>query len=298
MPPGASVAHNLPTSRGTIDRRRPVLRRVVTRFAAGLLLAPILGCLSPGAAPSCGSGGPQVRTPAGALWPNEPAGLPLLSDEPFNTLTENGWRTVQRQRTNGSGVVVARDSTAPVSPPGVLQFAYAVGFPGGYSPAAVFYDPATATRDTYFAFWWKPSAPWQNNSPSSVNKIAFLLTASGATIYIMMFGDNGAYTVQVEPEFPDDVRRLAPNAAATPVVLGAWHRIEWHVRYNTTPALRNGLAEWWLDGVLQGRYTDLQMPGDAGFREYQLAPTWGGMGGTKAETDCFWYDHARVGGAP
>ena len=53
-----------------------------------------------------------------------------------------------------------------------------------------------------------------------------------------------------------------------------------------------------MDGVLQGSYADLQTPGDAGFSEYQLAPTWGGLYSTKTETDYYWFDHARISRGP
>jgi hypothetical protein len=49
-----------------------------------------------------------------------------------------------------------------------------------------------------------------------------------------------------------------------------------------------------LDGELQGSYTDLQMPADAGFVEYDFSPTWGGAGGAKTETDFFWFDHVHI----
>jgi hypothetical protein len=78
------------------------------------------------------------------------------------------------------------------------------------------------------------------------------------------------------------------------VTLGVWHRIEWYARYSSTDSTRDGETRWWLDGVLQGAYTDLQSPADAGFKEFQLAPTWGGVGGTKDERDFFCYDHTYI----
>jgi len=45
---------------------------------------------------------------------------------------------------------------------------------------------------------------------------------------------------------------------------------------------------------LDGAYTNLQMPADAGFVEYDFAPIWGGVGGSKSETDFFWFDHAHI----
>lgn len=236
-----------------------------------------------------------LQPPAPRAWPNEPPGFMVVSDEPFDALTEHGWKGLQRQATNGSGLFLETDPSAPLSPPNVLAFRFAAGFRAGSEPGVEFYAVAPPVRETYYGFWWKPSKPWQNNAASGVNKIAFLLPwVSQGAIYIMMFSEGTGYTIQVEPEFAADTRRLAPNVAATPVMLGTWHRIEWYVKYSTTATSRDGMTRWWLDGVLQGRYTDLQMPADAGFIEYQLAPTWGGVQGSKLETDTYWFDHARI----
>jgi hypothetical protein len=297
-------------------------RRVSHWGCVVVVVGPILGCLMPAATPSCGAGSTRwlvsavrQRAPVGqsprpipagvfqgggisgdgSLWPNEPAGLTVVSDGPFTVLNGNGWGGQRRQTTNGSGLSLTRDSTAPLSPSTVLTFTYAVGYQGGSEPGVEFYHLPTPTPETYFGFWWKPSNPWQSH-PSGVNKIAFLFpfTSGAGSMYIMMFFDGTTYTTEVVTSFPGETRRLAPNATATPIGLGAWHRIEWYARYSATPTSRDGVTRWWLDGVLQGAYTDLQLPADAGFAEYTIAPTWGGVGYTKTETDCYWYHHAHV----
>jgi hypothetical protein len=207
--------------------------------------------------------------------------MTLVSDTPLSALVGGGWQLVQRQQTNGSGV----------SPPSVLEFRYAIGYVGGSEPGAAYYNPSPAIQETYFSFRWKPSNPWQNHQGSNVNKLAFLFPTSGNPIYIMMYDEGGIYYINVEPEFSGDTRRLPPNKAVTPVVLGAWHLVEWYVKYG---ANKTGITRWWLDGVLQGEYLDLGTPADAGFSEYQLAPTWGGLGGTKSELDYHRYDHVRI----
>lgn len=261
-----------------------------------LLSVLAAGSCRPAARVMCGPPAAPVPRPA-RLWPNAPAGLPLLSDEPFSALDADGWRVTRRETGHGSDVALATDSSAPVSPPGVLEFTYGVGFPGGYEPGVAAYDPAPPVRDAYFGLWWKPSDPWQNHAGSGVNKIAFLYAGQGlGDIALIMFRAESAYTIQVVPEFPKDVRRLAPNVAATPVSLGAWHQLEWHVRYAGPDTSAAGLVEWWLDGALQGRYADLRTPGGAGFTEFQIAPTWGGMGGVKTENDHICVDQAEVRG--
>ena len=283
-----------------IDRLAPIARAaVLATAAAGCLDSPIDpcggACTPPPPPPSCGLSTPLVAPDS--LWLHQPAGYTVVSDEPFNTLGGDGWQVAQRRTINGSGVELASDSMAPVSPESVLRFTYGVGFPAGYEPGVAAYDLATPAKGAFFGFWWKPSNPWQNNTDSGVNKIAFLLTSQTAAhgdAVIMMFSTGGAYTIQVQPEFPRDTRRLTPNVIATPVLLGAWHKIEWFAQFSSDSVTPNGVTAWWLDGVLQGRYDNLVMPNDPGFREYQLAPTWGGVVGTKTETDFFCYDHARL----
>jgi hypothetical protein len=240
---------------------------------------------------------------AADIWPNAPPGFQNVSSEGFNALTEDGWATLQRDTTNGSGASIASDVAAPVSPPNVLQYTFGTGFQGGHTPGVTYYDLAVPVKETYFGFWWKPSDPWQNHVASGVNKLGFLLTRATATdggIVIIMFSSGGPYTVQVITEFPPsgDIRRLPPNLAATPVTLGVWHRVEWYVKYSSTPTTPDGATRWWLDGVPQASYSDLKMPADSGFSEYQLAPTWGGTGGTKIERDFFCYDHAYISSPP
>jgi len=74
---------------------------------------------------------------------------------------------------------------------------------------------------------------------------------------------------------------------ATAVTLGVWHRLEWHAN------VRTGLLEWWLDGILQGRHTDVMNVYD--FDVFKLSPTWGGNSGArKRETDHYWFDHIHL----
>jgi len=93
--------------------------------------------------------------------------------------------------------------------------------------------------------------------------------------------------LHVLPEYPGDFRWRRPNASATTVMLGQWHRVEWHANAAT------GTLEWWLDGVLQGRHDDVTNARP--FDMFQFSPTWGGnTGARKRETDHYWFDHVRL----
>ena len=229
--------------------------------------------------------------PRDVAWLHQPPGFRVMVDEPFDALDENGWQGAQRQTTNGSGLSLEVDAAAPFSPSGVLSFKYASGFQGGSEPGVKYYAPPAPVRETYFGFWWKASNPWEDH-PSHVNTIADLFAETSGVIFIQLDGSNN--TIDVVPEFDNDTRILTANVQATPVVLGTWHKIEWYLKYSSSASGRDGVTRWWLDGVLQGEYTNLQMPEDAGFVEYDFSPTWGGAGGVKTQTDFFWIDHAYI----
>src|SRR2546425_13301908 len=83
-------------------------------------------------------------------------------------------------------------------------------------------------------------------------------------------------------------RNLPPNVSPVALTLGVWHRLEFHIDPSAN------LAEWWIDGTLSGRYTDVSFAA-ATLDQIKLSPTWGGnTGQVKAETDYFWYDHVHL----
>ena len=227
-------------------------------------------------------------------WPNEPVGLTVLTDWAEDAVVGGGWRNAYPVSLAKGYVSIVRDGTARWSPPNVLQFFYPIGFPTGVAPATVYYDMA-ATKELYAGFWWKASNPWQDNAAG--NKIAFMFAQSGdGQMFIMMNGVGAPRHLVVTTEFPGDNRNLWPNVSNPDVTLGVWHRIEWSAKYSTTGSSRDGIVQWWLDGVRVGSYTDVQLPGDAGFLDFQFSPTFGGTGPVKTENDYYWVDHVHVSG--
>ena len=267
------------------------------------LLALIAGCSPAGAPPA-----PAAR------WPNEPSGMRVVADWGFDQAPPQsgdvpipgspGWSVVYGlppDAAHGS-VQLAADPAAPSSAPAVYDVIYPAGMVEGLAPTTVYYPRSSygirrlwrrvfgereglASSDVYVGLWWKPSAPF-DLGPNG-NKIAFLFNGGGATggqQFLILLPDG---RLHVLPEYPGDFRWRHPNAGGTVVALGAWHRIEWHSN------VRTGALEWWLDGVLQGRYTDVTNAYD--FDVFKLSPTWGGnTGARKRETDHYWFDHVRL----
>jgi hypothetical protein len=264
----------------------------VVAFRGNLNVNAVFGALSNVAGDTTTGSTP----PPGGAWPNEPAGLTVRTDWGLDQVLPTagdvpipgspGWHVVYGfvpGPANGWAQLVA-DPTAPFSTTSVYDFVYPQGMVEGTAPATVYY-PNLGTREVYVGFWWKPSAPF-DFGPNG-NKIAFLFNSGGGAggqQFIILLPDG---RLHVLPEYPGDYRWRDPNVTSTVVTLGQWHRVEWYCN------LATGALQWWLDGVLQGSYSDVSN-GHA-FDMFQFSPTWGGNSGAqKRETDHYWFDHLHL----
>lgn len=233
---------------------------------------------------------------AASAWPNEPAGLTLRTDWGMDQVVptsgdvpivgSGGWNVVGNAPVGSSAgwTALVSDPAAPFSPSNVYDFVYPAGMVEGSAPSTVYYAGLGAT-EVYMGFWWKPSSPFDYGPDG--NKIAFLFNGGGGAggqQFMILLPDG---RLHVLPEYPGDFRWRDPNVNATFVTLGAWHRIEWYSNRSS------GAMKWWLDGVLQGSYTDVV--NSFAFDMFQFSPTWGGnIGARKAETDHYWFDHVHL----
>jgi hypothetical protein len=275
------------------------------------LVTALLAGTSTITATSEGMSGPAGLTvtalppPPSGSWPHEPSGFSLISDYGFGDpvpvsynplgLGTSGWNVQWNSLGNGSGI---SDPGAPFSAPGVYQVKYPTGFADGTAPSTVEYDFASRPTELYWGFWWKPSNPFQSDA-SGVNKIAFVFTPSGNTDLLYFDLSPNPWRIRCMDDLyagggPDAGKRDEPNVATTVIALGQWHRIEIYVKYSTG-SNADGIVQWWVDGVLNGSYSNLKMVQDGGFNHVQLSPTYGGNGGdVKSETDYFWFDHTHL----
>jgi hypothetical protein len=228
---------------------------------------------------------------------NQPPGLETLTDWALDEDPPEdgdvpipdalGWSIVEAHPVDHAGGWVQRidDDSAPCSPTSVYDFVYPKGMVEGTAPATVYYR--LTADEVYALFWWKPSSPF-DTGPNG-NKIAFLFNGGGAAggqQFLILMPDK---RLHVLPEYPGDFRWRPPNVKDTRVELGVWHRVEWYANRLT------GSVQWSLDGVVQGRYTDVRNAHP--FDMFQLSPTWGGNSGwKKRQTDHFWFDHVYLSG--
>lgn len=248
-----------------------------------------------------------VSTICGATWPNQPAGSTLLSDFDFSAKTGSGWTKVY------DGGAIVNDPTAPVSPPGVLQYTW--NHSAGYGDVSNtnFFFPGGADN-YYIGFWWKPSNPftgWQ----TSQNKINLIRNEPDGHIYLLMSGPQAgnAYVLNFTTTWRSysgvsnshlagggtwcdaaGICNVFPNAGSGTVTLGAWQLLEYYIQRSTTVTSRNGILRWWLNGKLAGNYTNINTPRSL-FSEVQFAPVWDAMETRYPNAvDRHWFDHVHV----
>lgn len=266
----------------------------ITRTVTFIAAVAIGACQHP-AAPTAPGDVPGTASTR-ASWPNEPAGLRLVSEwgldsslPPLGDVPipgSNGWRVVGGGATNSSRgwLQLATDSGGPASAPHVFDFVYPEGMVEGDAPSTV-YRNNFSTRAMYVGFWWKTSAPF-DRGPNG-NKIAFMFNGGGdggGQTYMTLHPDG---RLHVLPEYPGDFRWRDPLSSAVVVTPGVWHLVEWYAD------LSDGTLRWWLDGSLQGGHRDVGNRHD--FDMFQFSPTWGGnTGARKRQTDHYWFDHVRL----
>lgn len=234
-----------------------------------------------------------LPTPAPALWPNEPAGLTVMTDQPWDELSSLGWRHADRMATSR----IASDPTAPMSPANVLEHVFPVGYSGGAAPAVDYYSlyQLPESRELFIGLWFKVSAPWQGSGNGS-NVLSYLFLEGGGVIAVPMYGPrDGPFDIRVNEGWSGGTL-LSPNVGTGQVTVGEWHRLELHLRYDGAAGAGDGVIQWWLDGELVGDYRNRSFPVSEGFLEYDVAPNWGGVGEAKTEADYIRYDHTFISG--
>lgn len=238
---------------------------------------------------------------------NEPAGT-LLTEWSFASASyPTDW--------NGdSPPTLVDDAAAPESPPKVAQATYPVGFEGGTGPVRWWYTGVPwQTWELYEAWTWKCSDPWYTHpagdkthftvseaggwTQTVILKSTESISAPSSTvplqwqIYYPQLADNS----HISPIYGSQPGTLyfLPNMSNPPVTKNSWHRVEHRCKVSTSATSRDGEVWLWIDGALVIYHANVNYP-RASIVEWQIAPTWGGVGEVKPGTDYFWYDHVRL----
>jgi hypothetical protein len=216
-----------------------------------------------------------VNNPLGGTWPNEPAGFVTLNDQPWNALTGNGWSYLRRSSSKDDTIVT--DATAPFSPLNALRIDFTTDMPRDSEPS-VHWMSLPGVKEIYTAWWMKVSPNW-TCSPAGCGKMTFLYgSGGGVNVYTTILNPSDSvqgppFRVGLKPQWGGYNLNFNPNVTTTLIDAGEWHRIEFYYKWETTPgASGDGIFRWWVDGVLNGNYTNVHYPADS-FIELDYAPT-------------------------
>lgn len=236
-------------------------------------------------ATSEGKSGQATITVGSAPVTNEPPGMTMFTDRPFNcqkpTECESDWNFV------GNFKVVS-DATAPRSPQNVGEITFVAGFVGGSGPASV-YPRSSSAKTMYISTYMKFSSNFQNHS-TGINKVIHFYINGINRIFFQARGPSLAPSFglqQLAAPYSNTIGHtgtavhLVPNVVPNAVMnRGQWHHIE-IVLVANTPGVADGSVQIFLDRtkVLDNSGIMFAAAGGNGRWEgINLNPTWGGSG--------------------
>ena len=211
---------------------------------------------------------------------NEPSGFTQLTDRAWDTLrytfTAGQWRDA-----NDTDYTLVVESSAPMSPTGVGQMSYPLGFQGGYAPAwADLGIESAGDSSVYVSFWFKLSSNWQGHK-SGVNKVGYAWIHDNPAVYFNAYGaDSAALVPRLGLQGTlGGALNLVPNVDTTiTLTRGAWHHWEALLVANTGSNY-DGEAHWWVDGTKVGEYSNVGYGSATQAKVWQtltFRPIWGG----------------------
>lgn len=228
---------------------------------------------------------------AEAQWTNEPAGANVLLDCGFNHPTCNGslqdpYNTANTLPSPPSAntLSVVTDTSAPMSPSNVLRSQGNAST--GTGGTELHYIAPSPIKEVYVGFWWRTNPEFTGNQVNA-NKTFFIRGTQG--------GQNGVFYLRSNPgqskflywstQLPynlnqcfgaPDQDHCYPNVSTTAIIPGTWYKVEVYMKASTCPTCRDGAVRWWINGVLNGNYSNFAY--GPLVNEWVWSETWDGAG--------------------
>lgn len=203
---------------------------------------------------------------------HEPPRFTPLSDQPWNTLTGNGWSYLRRASSEDDDIVV--DDTAPISPQRVLRIVFTPDMGKDREPS-VHWMRLPNAEELYSAWSIRLSTNW-TPSPAGGGKMTFLHVQPDGLgqVYSGVFGSKAPHHVSINTEWePYGQKIWDPNVTTTAIEYGRWYVIEWYAKWPAAGSTE-GTFRWWVNGTLNGDYDHVAFPlGGIGFAQFEFAPT-------------------------
>lgn len=223
--------------------------------------------------------------------PNKPANAATLATVHFNTSDGEGqlWEIYP-----GAGQIQSPSGAEGTASASILSAGASTGGQQTIWPKSGSQQPLT---NTYVCFRWKMNA--QFVGITTANKLVFVAAqdftygratnnayfgvrpintsnypVSAMPMY-MFFGHNSANLDNSHTCALDLGLECTPNVASTPLYADTWYTVEIHSIASSSLTARNGTVKWWINGVLNGSYTNLNY-GDGIINQFQINHTWDG----------------------
>jgi hypothetical protein len=175
----------------------------------------------------------------------------------------------------GANISVTQDAGAPKSPPNLLRVSYPTGFTAGEQPCKLWF---TAGQSAVFCTYWIRYDPTFEGHSSGVNKQMFILASNGNPFYsaAMFTGQSATCTYDAQLEIMTPSFVWANNLGGVSVQKAQWNRVSWFA--DRRPSAGSQIFRMWTNGTMTANRTNCTYAQP--LQEFQIAPTWGGIGGT------------------
>ena len=217
--------------------------------------------------------------------PNKPASATTLATVHFNTSDGEGqlWEIYpgagQIQSIAGAEGTVSASILSPGQSSGGQQTIWPK--PGNQQPL----------NNIYVCFRWKMNA--QFVGIRTANKLVFVAAQDWTygkqggngffglgqvggyppTSFFMYFGHNSGNLDNSHACSADLGLGCNPNIATTSIVPDTWYTVEAYIISSSSTTSRNGTLKWWINGTLNGQYTNLNYI-DGITNQFQINHTW------------------------
>jgi hypothetical protein len=218
---------------------------------------------------------------------NEPSGMTLIDQRPFNSLAEHASPHVPAWDTDNS-LSIVQDATAPISPSNVIRVTFPAGFHSGAAPGHTGVK-FTGYKTLYVRFDVKLSSNWQGEDSGFSKYFYAWINGSGD----FFFASNGVGSAPLQPysmlqslvTFPNGNGNWGPNLVPSArIIRGQWQTYEFVLVANSA-GTADGSVDTFLDGVHITHVGGIQWTSGGGtWDTFEFRPIWGGTGSTLVQS--------------
>lgn len=229
-------------------------------------------------------------------WGNQPAGFTTVMDCPFNDMSLCGIENSYK-----AGQVIPLSESGMLSPGSSYKSTLCAGCTVGGTQLN--YVTPKLYREMYVGLIWRTNPEFQGRSVG--NKMFFIRGPANNGVFLfnngalvngkgpMIFGHNNGGLDNSHACSLDLGLACLPNAGPGILTAGMWTKLEAYIKSSTTATSRDGTVRWWVNGVLAGNYTNLNI-NQNGTNEWVWAETWDGTVSTNHGEWSHFIDHLRI----